>query len=60
MKKETGFDVESANVKVIEFFKRVREGVKKGGGKLERLRTDLVPEFVSWNQWQSWKVTQFC
>ncbi|KAL5543723.1 hypothetical protein UlMin_007507 [Ulmus minor] len=55
VKKETGFDVEGANVKVTEFVERVREGVKKGGDELERFRTDLVPEFVSWNQWRRWK-----
>ncbi|KAF3438783.1 hypothetical protein FNV43_RR21548 [Rhamnella rubrinervis] len=25
--------------------------------KAERFRSDLVPHFVSWNQWQRWKIT---
>ncbi|GLT61232.1 hypothetical protein SLA2020_339540 [Shorea laevis] len=34
---------------------QVSEGVRKGGAELERFRTDLVPEFVSWNRWERWK-----
>ena len=56
MKKETGFDLEDANVKVGEFVGRAKEGVSKGRGELERFRTELVPEFVSWNRWERWKV----
>ncbi|KAF3946426.1 hypothetical protein CMV_027302 [Castanea mollissima] len=55
-KKETGFDLEDANVKVGEFVGRAKEGVSKGQGELERFRTELVPEFVSWNRWERWKV----
>ena len=50
VKKETGFDLEDANVKVGEFVGRAKEGVSKGRGELERFRTELVPEFVSWNR----------
>lgn len=56
MKKDTGFGLEDANVKVGEFVGRVRERVEKGGVDLERFRSDVVPEFVSWNRWQRWKV----
>ena len=56
VKKETGFDLEDANVKVGEFVGRAKEGVSKGRGELERFRTELVPEFVSWNRWERWKV----
>ncbi|XP_075645953.1 ATP-dependent zinc metalloprotease FTSH 12, chloroplastic [Castanea sativa] len=55
VKKETGFDLEDANVKVGEFVGRAKEGVSKGQGELERFRTELVPEFVSWNRWERWK-----
>ncbi|KAF3961098.1 hypothetical protein CMV_014251 [Castanea mollissima] len=55
VKKETGFDLEDANVKVGELVGRAQEGVSKGRGELERFRTELVPEFVSWNQWERWK-----
>lgn len=54
--KETGFDLEDANVKVGELAGRVREGVGKGRDNLERLRTDLVPAFLNWNRWERWKV----
>jgi len=56
VKKEIGFDLEDANVKVGEFVGPVSEGVRKGGPELERFRTELVPEFVSWNRWERWKV----
>nr|POE95192.1 atp-dependent zinc metalloprotease ftsh 12, chloroplastic [Quercus suber] len=39
-----------------EFVGRAKEGVSKGQGELEQFRTELVPEFVSWNQWERWKV----
>ncbi|PON74433.1 AAA-type ATPase [Parasponia andersonii] len=55
VKKETGFDLDNANVKVNEFAGRVREGVKIGGNELERFRTDILPEFVDWNKWRHWK-----
>ena len=48
--------LEDANVKVGEFVGRAKEGVSKGRGVLERFRTELVPEFVSWNWWERWKV----
>ena len=48
--------LEDANMKVGEFVGRAKEGVSKGWGELERFRTELVPEFVSWNWWEHWKV----
>ncbi|KAJ7948980.1 ATP-dependent zinc metalloprotease FTSH 12, chloroplastic [Quillaja saponaria] len=55
VKEETGFDMKDANGKVAEFVGQVRNGVKKNGVELERFRTQLVPEFVSWNRWERWK-----
>ena len=43
-------------MKVGEFVGRAKEGVSKGQGELEWFRTKLVPEFVSWNRWECWKV----
>ena len=59
--KEEGnwFCLEDANVKVGEFVGRAKEGVSKGRGELERFRTELVPEFVSWNWWEHWKVIMY-
>ena len=45
-----------ANVKVGEFVVWAKEGVSKGRGELKRFRIELVPEFVSWNRWEHWKV----
>ncbi|KAL6283152.1 hypothetical protein ACE6H2_014081 [Prunus campanulata] len=55
VKKETGFDLKDANVKVGEYVGRVEGGLKKGRTELERFKTELVPEFVSWNRWERWK-----
>ena len=49
VKKETGFDLEDANVKVDEFVGRVKEEMSKAGDELEQFRTKFVPKFVSWN-----------
>nr|POE62022.1 atp-dependent zinc metalloprotease ftsh 12, chloroplastic [Quercus suber] len=51
--------LEDANVKVGEFVGRAKEGVSKGWGELERFRTELVLEFVSWNRWERWKLGSF-
>lgn len=56
VKKETGFDLKDVNVKVGEYLGQAGEGLKRGGTELERFKNELVPEFVSWNQWERWKV----
>ncbi|XP_050367356.1 ATP-dependent zinc metalloprotease FTSH 12, chloroplastic [Argentina anserina] len=48
LKKETGFDLKEVNVKAGEC-------LGQAGTELERFRTELVPEFVRWNQWEQWK-----
>ncbi|XP_021802259.1 ATP-dependent zinc metalloprotease FTSH 12, chloroplastic isoform X3 [Prunus avium] len=55
VKKETGFDLKDANVKVGEYVGRVEGGLQKGRTELERFKTELVPELVSWNRWERWK-----
>ncbi|XP_021299489.1 ATP-dependent zinc metalloprotease FTSH 12, chloroplastic [Herrania umbratica] len=55
VKKETGFNLDEANVRVNELVGRVKEGFRKGEGEFTRLWTELVPEFVSWNRWERWK-----
>ncbi|XP_050107174.1 ATP-dependent zinc metalloprotease FTSH 12, chloroplastic-like isoform X2 [Malus sylvestris] len=54
--KETGFDLKEVNVIVGEYLELVGDRLKKGGIELERFRTELLPEFVSWNQWERWKI----
>ena len=51
VKKETGFDLEGVNAKASEFAGRVKEGTE-----LERFRTGVLMEFLSWNKWELWKV----
>ncbi|ONK74835.1 uncharacterized protein A4U43_C03F10620 [Asparagus officinalis] len=48
LKKETGFDLEGANIKARGLINRGREAV-------DRFRLELVPEFVEWNKWDKWK-----
>ncbi|XP_022717592.1 ATP-dependent zinc metalloprotease FTSH 12, chloroplastic isoform X2 [Durio zibethinus] len=55
VKKETGFDLDEANLRVGELVGRVKDGFRKGNGEFTRFRTELVPEFVSWNRWERWK-----
>jgi len=59
VKKETGFDLDEAHVKVSELAGRVKGELEKGQSQLARFRTELVPAFVEWNQWDQWKVTFF-
>lgn len=56
VKRETGFDLNEANVKVGEFVGRVKDGVKKGEDELTHFRTELLPQFMDWNRWDHWKV----
>lgn len=56
VKKETDFDLEEANEKVAQFVGQVREEAEKSGAELEKLKTQGVPAFVSWNRWERWKV----
>ncbi|OMO89462.1 hypothetical protein COLO4_19749 [Corchorus olitorius] len=55
VKKETGFDMDEANVRVGELVGRVKEQFRKGDGEFTRFRTELIPQFVSWNRWERWK-----
>lgn len=55
VRKETGFDVEDANVRITGFLARVKEAGQKGEVELNRFRSELVPEFVEWNRWDRWK-----
>lgn len=55
VKKETGFDLNEAIMKVDELVDRFKDGVKKGDDELTRFRTELLPQFVEWNRWERWK-----
>lgn len=53
VKKETGFDFK---VQVDEYSERARDSAQKLQEKLERVNSELVPQFLSWNKWENWKV----
>ncbi|KAL6975041.1 ATP-dependent zinc metalloprotease FTSH 12, chloroplastic [Sarracenia purpurea var. burkii] len=55
VKKETGFDLKEANVRVAGFVGRFQEAAKKGEVEFYRFRSELVPEFINWNKWERWK-----
>ncbi|KAI3886935.1 hypothetical protein MKW92_040259 [Papaver armeniacum] len=52
VKKETGFDFNEANNKVVLFVSDVKN---KGGAAFHRFRFELVPGFVDWNRLEQWK-----
>lgn len=60
LKRETGLDLEDANSRLNEFVGRVRGAAKRGEDGLDRFRTELLPEFVNWNQLERWKVQLSC
>lgn len=56
LRKETGFDLKNTDVKLVEFFGRANERLENMGAELQRFKTEILPEFVSWNRWERWKV----
>nr|XP_019711134.1 ATP-dependent zinc metalloprotease FTSH 12, chloroplastic isoform X2 [Elaeis guineensis] len=55
LKKETGLDLEQANLKAGELLDGARGAAEKGRAVVDRFRLDLVPEFIEWNKWENWK-----
>ncbi|KAL2467036.1 ATP-dependent zinc metalloprotease FTSH 12 [Abeliophyllum distichum] len=51
VKKETGFDMESAKDTVNGLSSRIQ----KSQDELERVKSELVPQFINWNKWERWK-----
>ncbi|CAN4096890.1 unnamed protein product [Withania somnifera] len=52
VKKETGFEFEDAKLKVAEFSGRA---VDSGQILVQRFHSELLPEFLNWNKFESWK-----
>ncbi|KAL8461893.1 hypothetical protein ACS0TY_033099 [Phlomoides rotata] len=48
MKKETKLNLDDVMIRVDEFSGRARD-------TLERLNSELLPQFVCWNKWENWK-----
>ncbi|KAL0443136.1 UNVERIFIED_CONTAM: ATP-dependent zinc metalloprotease FTSH 12, chloroplastic [Sesamum latifolium] len=55
LKKETGFDLEDAMVRVDEISGRARDSARKAQDAVGRVNSELLPQFVSWNKWERWK-----
>ncbi|KAK4398751.1 ATP-dependent zinc metalloprotease FTSH 12, chloroplastic [Sesamum angolense] len=55
LKKETGFNLEDAMVRVDEISGRASDSVRKAQDAVERVNSELLPQFVSWNKWERWK-----
>ncbi|CAK9314663.1 unnamed protein product [Citrullus colocynthis] len=55
LRKETGFDLKNTDVKLVELFGRANERLENMGVELQRFKTEILPEFVSWNRWERWK-----
>ncbi|XP_057473499.1 ATP-dependent zinc metalloprotease FTSH 12, chloroplastic [Actinidia eriantha] len=55
VKKETGFDFHEASVWVDGFVGRFKEAAKKGEVEFNRFRSESIPVFINWNQWDRWK-----
>ncbi|KAH0698227.1 hypothetical protein KY290_016035 [Solanum tuberosum] len=55
VKKETGFDFQDVKVKVGEFSGRAVDSAKNGQILLQRFQSELFPEFLNWNKFESWK-----
>lgn len=55
VKKETGFDFKL----VDEYSGKARDSARELQEKMERVNSELVPQFISWNKWESWKVCFF-
>ncbi|KAL0363049.1 UNVERIFIED_CONTAM: ATP-dependent zinc metalloprotease FTSH 12, chloroplastic [Sesamum calycinum] len=55
LKKETGFNLEDAMARVDEISGRASDSVRKAQDAVERVNSELLPQFVSWNKWERWK-----
>ncbi|RAL41099.1 hypothetical protein DM860_008797 [Cuscuta australis] len=48
VKKETGFEFEGTKAGVFEFTNGAR-------ARLDRVKSELLPEFIEWHRWELWK-----
>ncbi|CAL9758633.1 unnamed protein product [Musa acuminata subsp. burmannicoides] len=55
LKKETGFDLESANATAAVLVERTRDATKKGRSAVDQFRSEWLSEFLEWNKWENWK-----
>ncbi|KAL0306099.1 UNVERIFIED_CONTAM: ATP-dependent zinc metalloprotease FTSH 12, chloroplastic [Sesamum radiatum] len=58
LKKETGFNLEDAMARVDEISGRACDSVRKAQDAVERVNSELLPQFVSWNKWERWKAVR--
>ncbi|CAI9787839.1 unnamed protein product [Fraxinus pennsylvanica] len=55
VKKETGFDLNSAKDRVNELSGWMQDSIQKSRDGMERVNSELVPQFINWNKWERWK-----
>ncbi|CAA2960730.1 ATP-dependent zinc metalloprotease FTSH 12, chloroplastic [Olea europaea subsp. europaea] len=55
VKKEIGFDLDSTKVRVNELSGWMQDSIQKSRDELERVNSELVPQFINWNKWERWK-----
>ncbi|CAA3032956.1 ATP-dependent zinc metalloprotease FTSH 12, chloroplastic, partial [Olea europaea subsp. europaea] len=55
VKKEIGFDLDSTKVRVNELSGWMQDSIQKSRDGLERVNSELVPQFINWNKWERWK-----
>ncbi|KAL3627120.1 ATP-dependent zinc metalloprotease FTSH 12, chloroplastic [Castilleja foliolosa] len=55
VKNETGINLDDVKDKLEELSGEARYSARKAKDKLERVNSELLPQFVSWNKWERWK-----
>ncbi|GFQ08519.1 ATP-dependent zinc metalloprotease ftsh 12 chloroplastic [Phtheirospermum japonicum] len=55
VKKETGINLEDVKDKVDEFSGEARNSAREAKENFERVNSEMLPQFVSWNKWERWK-----
>ncbi|KAL3851024.1 hypothetical protein ACJIZ3_012906 [Penstemon smallii] len=52
LKKETGFSLEDAKLRLEDVSVRARDSARS---EFERVKSELLPQFISWNKLERWK-----
>ncbi|CAN6444018.1 unnamed protein product [Victoria cruziana] len=55
LKKEIGFDMDRVSTQMESLTVGVDEALTRGQAELDKLRFNLFPRFLEWNQWENWK-----
>ncbi|EYU27570.1 hypothetical protein ABFS82_13G145300 [Erythranthe guttata] len=55
VKKETGFNVDDVLVRFDGLSGRAGNSARNAQDSLQRVNSELLPQFVTWNKWEKWK-----